>query len=274
MKFCGSCGAPLEDGTRFCPSCGAPQSVGPGGYNSGTGSRSGDEQEKGIGDKIGEFAGSTARKISDTASSMKDAYNDRMADLSQKKVQLSDGEVPVREYEASRVFIPRVPGKLLITNKRILFYSQSFMSRVFMSTPLNTVGSVQMFFGRDMTCYAGTVIGIVVFIILALIARTFGEAARYSRGMGGLIFLIVLFMIADVAIVVLLWMRKTILLSISAVNSGPGITIGRSNGIGLSLASINGVAGKDAEPLMDEIGAVILDLQQQGDIAIEKWKNI
>ncbi|MBR0106370.1 MAG: zinc ribbon domain-containing protein, partial [Lachnospiraceae bacterium] len=125
MKFCGSCGAPLEDGTRFCPSCGAPQSAGPGGYNSGTGTSSGREPEKGIGDKIGEFAGSTARKISDTASSMKDAYNDRMADLSQKKVQLSDGEVPVREYEVSRVFIPRVPGKLLITNKRILFYSQS-----------------------------------------------------------------------------------------------------------------------------------------------------
>lgn len=49
------------------------------------------------------------------------------------------------------------------------------------------------------------------------------------------------------------------------------MVIGKPNIIGSALYAINGYGGKDIDLIMNELGALILDLQQMGDQALKKW---
>ena len=68
--------------------------------------------------------------------------------------------------------------------------------------------------------------------------------------------------------------RKAMFLSITSSSSGYGLAVGRSNTTGISHYALQGHSGPDTIKVMNEIGALILDLQQLGDLAISKWKNM
>jgi hypothetical protein len=60
--------------------------------------------------------------------------------------------------------------------------------------------------------------------------------------------------------------------------SSTPISISGASGIGIFNASagkaLNAEPADEAEPMLKELGAIIMDIQTLGDIGIAKWKNL
>ena len=150
MKICKNCGAVLEDDAMFCNGCRTK-------YDDSQAAESKFEEKtsfqaapapskepevslkdlaKEAGASLGGFAAAAGKTVGEKALNAKNSYEKAVEESSKSEVVLADGEVPIREYHVTKMFLFRVPGKLLITNKRIIFYSGSIGSRVVASTPI------------------------------------------------------------------------------------------------------------------------------------------
>ena len=243
MKKCKNCGANLEDDAAFCNECGAKVET------------SFKDLAKEAGASLGNVAQTAGKTISNTAKN----YEASMARAANCSVVMSEDEQVIRTYSVTKVFFPRVSGSLLITNKRVIFYAGSVGSKVVMSTPINSIGTVSMNYGTSN----------ILLVILGLIVGVYSIVSFTSR-YGSKAPAVVALLLA--AILIYFGLRKALLLVISASESSPAIAIGRLS-FGKSHFSVDGVAGPDAEKAINEIGACILDLQQLGDGAISKWKE-
>ena len=297
MIYCEKCGAPLDDDAIFCLKCGASVAQESGdafgdfdlenefGYNPGQAGYADfgtNRSPNNYGDRTKEVANQlkdAAKKAAGVAAdAVKANVEQRKIINSQaKKVNLAEDETVIRSYEVTRVFLLKTPGKLTVTNKRIIFSASNGSSKVFMSTPIDSVGSIQIFTGRSFNLIAFIFAGI--FFLLSAVSSAgaaalnsfnfYGSTSEATAGAGiaGGVFLLI-----AIAIIVIS-LRKSMYLSISAVNSSPGLVIGKNNTVGSAFYAIRGSAGIDANKVMSELSAMILDLQQFGDNAIEKWKK-
>lgn len=273
MIMCKNCGAILPEDSRFCTECGTP-------INESAGSESTQQiprPEKRIPvsprrdssdtPDIPRFSNDRPQqrgKAEEAAAGMVSGFKDAISEMTKASdpinIRLAEGEVIVREYEAARqkFFLPSTNGTLIVTNKRVIFYSGAAGSRISSSVPIQSAGVITVFNGS---------VANPVFVVIALVGMFlfFTNLGRY--GNGGMVFLGLVMTIVGI----FLMNVPTMYLSIGSTNSSPGMVIGKPNIIGSALYAINGYGGKDIDLIMNELGALILDLQQMGDQALKKW---
>ena len=281
MKVCPNCGVMIEDNSLFCPECGTKLTISEDtepieiintnveepetpveDIPKGPERKPGNLQEtmSGITNSAKGFIDTFAESSGKAINNAKENYDRSVAAAAENHIVLADGEVVIKEYEATRVRFPRVTGKLIVTNKRIMFYSGSLKSKIMNSVPIESVGSISMFNGYTLNFIAILVTVVMLYLFFTL--SNSRHTAQYA----------VLCLIFAVVSAVFAY-RRAMFMSISAMNSSVGLMIGRSNTFGSSLYSVDGYAGKDADAIMNEIGAIVLDLKQTGDRAIDKWKR-
>ena len=238
MKYCNKCGAQLSDECLFCTQCGNPQqqSTSPEDDFISTAKKA---ATLGV-DIVKEKIEKSKKEIAENHIAQEKAYDAYNECLRSSSLVYAEGEISIRTYEVTKA--GGVKGNLLITNKRVIFLSSSSSSKVFMSTPIDSVGAIDIIAGDNQA--------------LELLA-----------------FILCLPIITIPLAIVLFKRAKSITLCISAANSSPAMVIGGIANTGKAVASISGKPGHDIHKVMAELGAMILDLQQFGDNAIEKWKK-
>lgn len=294
MKICKNCGTQLTDDALFCNSCGAKveeetvtNDVEPNNQESmglyqqqisqpvpQQPIQQPAQQEQvnfrelasQAGSSIGALASGAAKTVGNKMNEARNNYNQAAATASMNTVVLADGEIPIREYAVTRIksLFSKMSGRLLVTNKRLIFYAGSIQDRIVLSTPVNTVGSINFISGNH--------VQIIKFIIGCIIALA--GLGVMSSGDGGFTAILGLILLAVGAFLVWRSIKKSMFLCISSENSTPSMTIGKSNTVSSSSYAIDGESDVDADMFMNEIGALVLDLQQKGDLAIEKWKTM
>lgn len=184
---------------------------------------------------------------------------------------LAENEQVVREYKVTRMDRPRADGYLIVTNRRLIFVSESQgvagRSVLVRDTHLADVSGTTGYVGKGLS------IGrVVLMIVLALIGLLLG--LHFWP-----LFLILLIP-AYMAWRLLLSPGSQIVLVIHArgqSESPIALAAEQSSGfLGLfgghtRLAGVILGPGPDAEQAVQEIGALVLDLQTLGDVAMERW---
>lgn len=304
---CSSCGAPLEITDPFCGVCGAlnPYSGSQSYSNAGRQQDGGydwqynngyDQQQNGGYDRQGgtytqqrgghgqHTAGEVGQKFKDGAaklgqgaakvgqgvgSAVSDAhkkYNEAYTKDTRNSSlpKLADDEKVVKSYHCAKVKFPRCNGYLTVTNKRVIFHGVSGGSRVEKEVTLDSVSGLDIFTGRRFNFFA------IILGVLSVFAGFKFIFDRYMPTFTGILLLalaVVLFMFFAV--------NKIYTLSIfsSKANHSP-ISIGLlprtlfGNG---ALYTLSCTATGETDTMVSELGALISDLQEKGDHAIEKW---
>lgn len=190
---------------------------------------------------------------------------------SARGVVLSDGEVVVKEYCATRLDKPKTDGFLVATNRRILFVGEakgiagnSFLIR---ETQVQDISGTTGYIGKGLS-----ISKVILIIVLAISFFAMGGISP-------------VFYLLEVLPIYMVWKMfqspgKQFVLVIHARNSQASplaLQAEESTGfLGLfgghaKYAAVSG-PGADAEAAIREIGALVLDLQSMGDLAIDKWQ--
>jgi len=191
-----------------------------------------------------------------------------------------EGEVSVKSYQCtefnSKIFGIKAKGYLEVTNKRLLFQALGKGINDW-SVIHNEVAIADV---SEIKIYKGSSFKLLMFIIGTAIALAIASAIKTamhsSPTFGTIIALAVV-----VGAIYWLWMncRKQAFSLIIQTKGGSGNVVyiaGLSPfGAGTSIASkaLEAFPSKDSEILFKEIGAVIQDIQNMGENAIEKWKK-
>lgn len=177
------------------------------------------------------------------------SYNNNVMEC----VNFAEDEVKVREYLCSNMDFPKARGILTVTNKRVLFRGKALNYDISQEVQLKNVSAIQTYYGRNIN-----ILGILLGI--------------------GLIFLFPIIGLIIGILIIYLATRKVFILSIvSSQSKIAPISIGiLPRGIFTTLSEkiLNmGTSKVDSNVIINELGALILELQTQGDMAIEKWKR-
>jgi|GEM_PF-1083491 len=261
MAFCTKCGAPLPEGANVCPSCGAPAQEKPAG--------TGPVPESAPAGYSGYTAGGGGEYRREAPP------RHSAACVEPGSVLLADGEVTVRTYRCASLFFGRTEGYLSVTNKRLVFQGHSPASRVAQEVSIDGISGLDGYYGHDISL--GKIICGIIAIIIAF--NVFGMSRNlgyyYSSVNGGMIFLGIV-LLALGAFLIYLGVQKCFILSVTSSKvTGSGISIGRAphgmlgNGALFTLTSRPTV---DTDRMLNELGAIVQDLQTLGDKAIDKWR--
>lgn len=240
MAFCEECGSRIPDGAAKCPACGASVSAG--------------QPQAPVHDQQ---SNSYARQ---SAPSYRPAPGGRVDNL-----VLAENEKIVRQYQCSNVKQPRCVGYLTVTNKRVLFQGKAATSRIAKEVVLDSVSGLDCYYGLNVNSLT-LLLGIILFLgSLFMIA---GDGDMMPVGLLGILLGVVL---------IALSFQKSFFLSIfSSKANGSPISIGagaRSLAGNGALYSLVSAPTADTDRMLNELGALVQDLQTLGDHAIEKWSK-
>lgn len=176
--------------------------------------------------------------------------------------KMSQDETCVKTYHCAEM--KGVHGYLTITNKRVIFHSyastSSFTSKEIL---LDSVSGISCLRGRNYS-----IIRIILGVILAIVGLVMLSDDSVLSG---------LILIAIGALIVWMSIKNTYSLKIysSKTETSPiDLGIGATSLLGnRALLSVACSPTTDTYKMINELGALILDLQTLGDHAINKWKN-
>lgn len=190
-----------------------------------------------------------------------------------------EGEVSVKSYQCSefnsKIFGIKAKGYLEVTNKRLLFQAlgkgMNDWSVIHNEVAIADVSEIKI--------YKGSSFKLLMFIIGTVISLAIASALKQAISSDALGAILALAVVGGA--VYWLWMncRKQAFSLIIQTKGGSGNVVyiaGLSPfGAGTSIASkaLEAFPSKDSEILFKEIGAVIQDIQNMGENAIEKWKT-
>lgn len=186
-------------------------------------------------------------------------------------VAMADGEQVVREYKVTRMDRPKADGYLAVTNRRLIFASEAQgiagRSALVRETHIPDISGLTGYIGKGLS------IGrVILIVILALIGIALGSAFwplfvflaipaymawRLLSSPGTEIILVVHARGQSESPVALVAEQATGMF---------GLFGGHARLAGVVLGP-----GPDAERALQEIGALVLDLQSSGDMALERW---
>ncbi len=182
---------------------------------------------------------------------------------------LSEGETEIRRYYCAKfrysAFMPPIDGVLTVTNKRILYEAKARNNEVLMESPIDKVGGMKIFYSTSLNF--GLLGGGAILLILAVVLFfTLYSTIKYV--------LPIAFLLLG-AVMIAMGIKKPYQLVIYSSGAGTeGITIGsvkNTNTPGPNLMSLQAEATRDTTRMVTELGALIQDVQQMGDGALEKW---
>lgn len=245
VGYCNNCGGPLYEGNKFCTQCG--QTV------TNVETKTSVENNE---------------KVS-TASVNTGTFQQDNMETNLNGLILSENEKLVRQYHVASTRRPVANGFLTVTNKRVIFHADGlglFKSRLTDEISLENISGLECYFGTNFN-FLLLIIGIIIaFAGLAQLFAKYGSSG--SRFLG-------LIMALIGAYLVYLSYRKSFKLLIyskqcspSPITVGEGLRTIRGNTVVYALAS---QPTADAIRMLNELGALVNDLQTMGDKAIDKW---
>lgn len=258
MKVCENCGAIVNDNESACLSCGYKFENKPSIQNEvkKTGNMSSDKFKQNFMDGAGKVfdasakAYSTAKKYSENyATGLRDGYI------------LTEGETLIKEYNVMKVgFLPFLAKNcyLAVTNKRVIFYGAYLWGRANFSIPLENVTDVNFFYGWKVKRKA-----ILWYILSLLITWLLVNQMLVSETVGW---------IATTVILILLF-AKTVYISLGTGGKGAPFTVGSFESLDESFFFSQAWKGPEYKKAEIEVSAMVIDLKQNGDRAIEKWRQ-
>lgn len=249
--FCEICGNEIDKNAEFCPNCGMPISKGDESVN---------QNNKYTHD-------SAKRKLKPVVKPNSD--NRKSGDRA--GLILADGEVIVKQYNCANV--SGAKGYLTVTNKRLLFNASNYSSssRLSQEITLSSVSGLSSYYGYNFRLGRIIAGGIMAFFGLMFVLGMEDSLVSGVTGLVGLILLII------GGILIFFGIKKSFLIAIYAkdvslspivVGEGPNSLIGNS-----ALLTLSSERTNDTDTMLNELGAVVQDLQSMGDFAIEKWQN-
>lgn len=176
---------------------------------------------------------------------------------------LADGEQPIRSYQCANVKSAGT-GYLYVTNKRMMYEGKGVGNRIAMEAPIDSIGGINS--------YMGTNIQIKFLIIGVLLVIGGIVVMSNSRGDGSAIGILAI--ILGIIIAILGYRRAYQLMVYSNKNTGVAISIGEgpTSIFGNSaFYTLSAAPTRETEAMLSELGALVQDIQQLGDRAIEKW---
>lgn len=240
MAFCEECGSRIPDGADKCPACGASVAAEPA--------------------QTPDYSRQTADHGRQSAPSYRPAAGGRVDNL-----VLAENEQVVRQYQCSNVKQPRCVGYLTVTNKRVLFQGKAATSRIAKEVVLDSVSGLDCYYGLNINP-ATLILGII--LALGGLLMIMNDEDMMLVGLLAIVLGVVLCVIS---------FQKSFFLSIfSSKANGSPISIGAGarslmgNG---ALYSLISEPTADTDRMLNELGALIQDLQTLGDHAIEKWSK-
>lgn len=251
--FCEYCGKEVEDHAEFCPHCG--MALENDDYMASLKKRAKERLNK-VG--TSEVKMDPPKPVSVSTSRGNSIINPVLA----------EGEVVVRKYNCADV--RGVKGYLTVTNKRLLFNASGGNSRFNQEVTLSSVSGL--------TCYRGLNVDtkmVIIGSILALLGIGVLSASSNTYGGGGGALGMILMAVGG--FIIYLGIRtafqiavyaKDVQLSPIVVGEGPKSLLGNS-----ALFAIASTPTVDTDIMLEELGALVQDLQSVGDLAIEKWQN-
>ena len=253
--FCEFCGKEIDNNSEFCVHCGMP--VG------------GDEEPK-------KQSTSISRQTPQTSavpySGPAAAVGSGSTVKGSSGTVLAEGEVIVREYNCANV--KGVAGYLTVTNKRLMFNALGGMnsSRYSQEVTLSSVSGFTLHRGTNYN-WVLIIIG-VLFAILGI--TTMSASSGYSMiASAGSTTGIIMLVIA--AVLLFLGIRPAFQIIVYASNVSPSpihVGEGPKSIMGNSaLYAFVSTPTADTNLMINELGAMVQDLQSMGDLAIEKWQN-
>ena len=243
MAFCEECGSRIPDGADKCPACGAAVAAPQQTQNPNTG-----------------YGQQNTGRERQSAPSYRPAAGGRVDNL-----VLAENEKIVRQYQCSNVKQPRCVGYLTVTNKRILFQGKAATSCIAKEVVLDSVSGLDCYYGLNVN---GGLLALGVLLALAGLFLLINDGDMAVWGL--------LAIVLGVVLIVLSFQKSFFLAIFSSKANGSPISIGAGarslvgNG---ALYSLISEPTADTDRMLNELGALVQDLQTLGDHAIEKWSK-
>ena len=188
-------------------------------------------------------------------------------------IAFSQDEKLVKKYKVAQVKLDGSTGSLYVTNKRVVFKSNGAAERSILSqeVKLDTISGVNCLVGTNYNIRS-ILLGALVIILGVIIGIILGNSRR--GGSAGTTIITVSVLVGFLMIA--LSGTKTYRLSVyssQAQSASIDIGVGVKSLIGNSaVLALECTPTDQVKTMVSEIGALILDLQTMGDLAIEKWK--
>lgn len=201
---------------------------------------------------------------------------------------LADGETVVREYEATYMENPRKEGYLIATNRRLIFCGEAKgmagSSMIVKDVKIEHVTGIHAFIsgGKNLRQIIGIIFLAILFIILGQVVSDLYLPELTTLFYTGLIFpgFMAYKLINNplktsmLSMVVMADNQTPSSVSVTAAASGNFISSLLSRpGFDGSHAALSVAAGpgRDTVEMIKELGALVLDIQAQGEYAVKRW---
>jgi len=304
--FCDSCGKKIPDTTEFCPYCGndvridfddtpqppvAPvvtraQVQRPQQTTQQAVPRTAPKPQQASTPKVN--AGSVRPQQSAPSQTASSIRTSSSKSAPGGGMVLADGEQPVKQYHCSTLDVPvSTDGYITVTNKRLIFhaYSSGTMgSRVTKEVTLSKITGLDCFYGTNLSVpklIAGILCAILALTVL--FSRVNSSASGFLRMFFSSAMLIIVKLIVTAVLGYIAYrlikgcLKKCFKMRIFASECGESpISIGDGPaGVLGSKALFSVVASptKETDLMLNELGALVHDLQSMGDLAVSKWRN-
>ena len=201
----------------------------------------------------------------------------------------------VKTYHCTRWGWPKLDGHLTVTTERVIFSgaltleitdiddnttTHKTTNRIAEEAELKSISGLSSFYGTKIN-WVWLVLGLLVafgslmgFITScgALTKASWMPAEMIALSVLGLLFSLA-FLMLGVVIVIKLAFGKAFFLNIySAQSAGTPINIGNTDRANVVLLSLCGMPTDQTDDMMEELGALIIDLKTDKEVAYKAWK--
>lgn len=186
-------------------------------------------------------------------------------------VRLAEEECVVKEYRATTLARPKADGFLVVTNRRLLFIGEgramAGRSILIREVHLPDVSGITSYYGKGLS------IAYLIFAaaaIMVIIGIAHASSLLYA----------LLILPAWLIWWALTKHGRTILLIVHsrAMDQSPVAVVATESRFSLlgrhAARAVAASPGPDAEVMVSEIGALVLDLQTRGNLAVEAWRHV
>ncbi|MCM3546848.1 zinc ribbon domain-containing protein [Priestia megaterium] len=198
-------------------------------------------------------------------------------------IALASGEEVIRQYEATYLENPKTEGYLVATNRRLIFCgeakSMSGSSMIVKDVQIDHVTGIHAFMGAGKNF--SKIILIIVLTILFLMLGKF--ASIFWAGLlipGFIVYKLITnpFKSSVLSMVVMADSQTPSSINITASGSSGGFIASLFSKQGFdgshAMLSVAAAPGNDTVVMIKELGALVLDIQAQGEHAKEKWLKL
>ena len=198
-----------------------------------------------------------------------------------------NNEREVKTYHCTRWNFPKLDGYLTVTTERVIFQGASQTTaanpkpanRIVEEAEVKNISGLSSFYGTKFNllwCLIGVALNIASIITIYACGGILGkmyypEVLKIAAGFG--LLLAIATFVGAILIIVLLAFQKAFFLNIySSQSAGTPISIGNAKEANHVLLALCGKPTEETDQMMNDLGAMIIDLKTDKKQAYEEWK--